>query len=95
MVGQQTGVLIASLGGSLLEIGRSHAVESLPILAHERSVSRLLDQRMLEAVLRFGPPSRLTDQVESLQFGEGWSDLTAITADERLQRRQLKVATEN
>jgi hypothetical protein len=57
---EQPGDLVLAAGVALLEPLGRHAVHPLPVLLDERSVGRLLDQRVLEAILGLRPAAALS-----------------------------------
>src|SRR6266542_3431108 len=73
---------------ALEPLGRP-AVQLGSLLNKDRSVGCLLDQGMLEAILRLWPPASLPDQVEPLKLRKGIAQVS-VPAGDALQQREAE-----
>ncbi len=92
---EQPGDLVLVAGVALLEPLGRHAVHPLAVVLDERSVRRLLDQGVLEAVLGLRPAAALAQEVQSLEFGERGADLAVAVGRQCLQQRQAELSAED
>jgi hypothetical protein len=94
VVGQQPGNLVLTAGVRLLEPRSRLAVQADTLLGYQRSIRSLLDERVLEPELRFGPAAALADQIEPLEMGERGPDVDAV-AGNGLEQRQAELPSEH
>ena len=90
---EQARHLLLAARVAVLEPGRGLRVDGTALVDDERPVRRLLDQRVLEAVLRLGPPASLAEQVEPHQRRERRTDV--VVPAHRLQEREPELPPED
>ncbi len=91
VVGEQAGDLVLAAGVLTAEPLGCLAVQPVPLFAHEGSVGRVLDQRVLEAELGFGPAPSLAQEVQPLELGESRTHLCRFALGDAFQQRQAEL----